>query len=243
MRRLFLYFFLLFGLFSCKSILVNKALKRMHAFDTQVRLIPLEVTDKEVLFLPMHHIGRPLFYKQVGKTLDSLQKQGFVVYYEGVHPNNNLSKEAQDTNDRKLRRMLGVSLNIPYYDTVQKVLLGRYKYKGRHLLTNQPKVSKMGVDSLQAVAADVSVQQLVDKYEKEHGAIELDSCDIATPLTQFSYPCYQGSTSKTEFRKTYVVGYRNTILKEFIAQSKSNKIVLLYGSGHLEDLKQQLANN
>jgi hypothetical protein len=162
------------------------------------------------------------------------------VLYEGLPPYEGLDSITIDKDDRKFRKLTGIYLTT-YYDTINRKLFGKYEYKGKHILTNQPKVAKMGVDTIKAINADISMHELITQFEKVHREIILDSCDYKISLEDPEYNCRRVSPDRSKyFKPDFIIGYRNKKLIEFIDNANSDKILLLYGSGHLKDLVSQL---
>ena len=107
MKRNLILLALAISLASCKSYWFNMALEMLGAYDESVSLTALtnEKEEKTVIFIPMVHYSTELFYKDVIVKIDSLQKEGFYFYFEGM------DVEKKDTVSlRKLRKITGVPL-------------------------------------------------------------------------------------------------------------------------------------
>jgi hypothetical protein len=138
--------------------------------------------SKTVAYIPMKHIGPKEFYANVKCRIDSLQREGYIVYLESVSVKDSLTFEERDTLKMKIRRMMGVTLGKEgYLDTINGRLMGR-KFKNRQGLVNQPPYVKLGVDTLTGKIVDVPMNELVKEYERLYGTIILDACDYTTPF-------------------------------------------------------------
>ena len=60
----------------------DKIFKHKGIYDESIHLETLENDDKEIIFFPIHHLGRDLFYKDVKKKVDSLKKEGYYFFKE-----------------------------------------------------------------------------------------------------------------------------------------------------------------
>ena len=124
-----------------------------------------------------------------------------------------------------------------YLDTTSNIISGKIKYKGKYKLLNQPKYSKLNVDNLTSVRADVDLTELIDEFEKNNGEIKLDSCDFQFSIKSKNYKCRKAKKSLRKiFNKEYIEDYRNKRLAERIIKSKKNKILVIYGNAHLYGL-------
>lgn len=98
MKKSILFVTILILLFtSCKSYLINNYFKSIGVYDDKIRLEKLTVGDKEIVLFGMHHIGKNEFYEDVKSKIDSLKKQDYLFYTEGIKSNfvgkNKLSKQ------------------------------------------------------------------------------------------------------------------------------------------------------
>lgn len=224
---------LLFSAFtSCTLIFPSVALKRTGVFETKSKLKKINFKEKKILFLGMHHIGRKEFYDDVAKKVDSLQKLGYVVFYERVADDKKTDSLIVLKNAMKLRKLMGFSPE-KYLDTTTNIIAGRIKYRGKHKLMNQPSYTKLKVDKLTAIWGDVSMNELITEFEKEHTEIKLDSCDYKFSLRDKNYKCKKIDRDRLrDFKMGYIADYREKHLVNKIIDSKKNKVLVVYGSGH-----------
>ena len=64
------------SVFSCKNHLYNSALQRKGFFSDKIYLSKMANQNKEIVFIPMSHLGTKEFYKDVKFKIDSLKKNG-----------------------------------------------------------------------------------------------------------------------------------------------------------------------
>ena len=129
----------------CLNFKVNLAFKYIGVYDDSVKLSRISNNEKEVVFIPMHHLGTALFYDDVKNKIDSLKKNGYFFYTELI------KGDKKDT--MTIRKMIKLT-GLPYpkdkspgykhfFDSIYK---GRVKLKKE--LMDQPSSSKFGLDSL-----------------------------------------------------------------------------------------------
>jgi hypothetical protein len=184
---------------------------------------------KTVVFIPMKHIGPKEFYANVKHRVDSLQKEGYIVFMESVRVTDSLTDGQKDTLKRKVRKLTGVTLSKEgYLDTINGRLLGR-KFKNRHGLINQPRYSKLGVDTIGGSRiVDVPMNMIIEEYEKQYGTIILNECDFTTPFED-KYKCGRENKAQAD---AMILNHRNRHLADAVLAEKHNKIVILYGALH-----------
>lgn len=239
MRKL-LALFIFSTLTSCSLIFLSVGLKRNGVFDTKSKLKTLKHKEQNILFLGMHHIGRKEFYNDVAKKVDSLQKLGYVVFYEKVANTKKTDTLIALKNAMKLRKLMGIPSG-KYLDTTTNIISGRIKYRGKYKLINQPRYRDLKVDSLTAIWGDVSMNELITEFEKEHSEIKLDSCDYKFSLKDKNYKCKKMDKNKRRsFRMKYVSDYREKHLINKIIESKKKKVLVIYGKAHYFGLWSEL---
>lgn len=180
----------------------------------------------------MHHIGKQEFYDDVSYKIDSLQQKGYTVFYEQVTLDKNMDSVIKDNYSRKFRKLIGLN-GYGYYDTLTGVVSGKYKYKGKEKLVNQPRLAKLITNLESAVNADVELNEVIDIFEIKYGKIELNECDLNTAFRTGEYKC--GKVNKKlrdNFRKDFVLKYRNENLAREITNTTQNNIVVVYGKAH-----------
>jgi len=224
----------LFTLNSCMKIVYNA----IGLEETSADYYMMSNGHKTFAYIPMHHVGTPDFYKSVAQLVDSFQNAGYQVYYEGVG--------RQDADSltiiqykKKLRKAVGINIE-EYYDTTTKKLAGMVTYKGKHTLMNQPKYEDLHVNMEKALNVDLSIIQIIDKYEAHQKPIELSPCDLQTDLNQ-PYNCEELSIKeKRNFLTNYVIEMRDEHLYKNIVESDYDKILIIYGKKHYKGVKKKL---
>ena len=99
----------------------------------------------------------------------------------------------------------------------------------------QPENEELGIDSTD-VNADITLLDLVSKYEDYYGKIHLDSCDLITSLDS-TYACKKKLKGNLN---PVILDYRNVKLAEKLVASEQKKIVVLYGARHIKGMKKLL---
>lgn len=200
---------------------------------------------KQVVFIPMVHIGKPAFYENVRKSVTSLKQQGYILFYEIV------SREVPDS--ALTPTMVANYIDYPAFpiipqDSLAKLiyLLKFRKIAGGYLpglstydaivdqqpilssLTAQPRETLLGGSETDK-NADVSFFQLVRQYENEKGEIVLNEEDFATPLNK-SVPAIAGFSDINHL----IIDFRDDHLARSIHASDSSKIVVMFGLAHMK---------
>lgn len=219
--RLFSVLTFLFSLNSCKLI---KSLTELNK--TTPKLHELKAWDKEILFLPMHHMGKPEFYDNVKEIIKNKKEDGFRVYYELVSTDFTDDDSLRNEIRRKARKIKGFSGT--YKDNASGSYFSKY--------IQQPSYPDLGVDSTD-IWADVNYLQLITYWENVNSKIILDSTDMNTP---FNEKLDRGAFyTKDEFNNVFI-DYRNKHLINIIKNNSDKKILILYGKGHLKNFRKQL---
>lgn len=211
---------------------------RLGLFEKQATLIKFSNQQKEIVYIPMHHVGETSFFKDVTHQLDSLQQLGYVVFYEGVAMSKSIDSLKRDTIFKKARKLLGRSPSKPYIGEDGEIL-GK-KFKALKDLVNQPKGLAIGIDSTTGKNVDVSIDDVVLHYENKYGRIVLDSCDLQTPIND-EYHC--SKLNDRDAKLDVILNFRNNHIFDKILESTSKKIVVLYGARHFEGVFKLLHQN
>ncbi|MEO8770273.1 MAG: hypothetical protein ABI402_09320 [Ferruginibacter sp.] len=223
--------FVIFLFSSCYRIILTS----FGTLEKSVSVKKISNTKKEVVFIPMHHIGKSEFYEDVKKVIDSLRREGYTLYYEAVKVNKENDSLQSDTLRRKMRQVVGADpfaavANGGYLDTVNHTIFNKKLriIKKEHLVNQRSRI-KLGIDTLRDTWADVYLSDLIPAYEKKYGNIVLTDCDFNTNLSD-KYSC-QGN--KNSERKMYALaGYRNEMIVDKILKDANTKIAIVYGSKH-----------
>lgn len=214
-------FFLLLLLMvaSCGKMFLNS--KGSHARELKI----FEKNDQQVVFIGMTHLAKPNFFREVKKQVDSLRKDGYVFFKEGVRYKLNTPDEMKDTLKRKFRQLIGFTIG-DYSDKNNKSL-PKYFTNGDFLMQTDSLIGLRNTDSL----VDMTYNKLIDLHEQKYGKIQLTYCDFQTDFLD-SYNCKDGNAYKKSF---YVVDIARTeYLLTSILESKEKKIAIVYGAGHFK---------
>lgn len=228
---------------SCATIFNKKIIKNLGVENEKTELKFIDNKEQEIIFIPMHHVGRKVYYDDIANKVDSLQKLNFIVFYEGVTYDKEKDSLIRRKSFLKLRKITGFfpQGQQGYLDTTTNIIGGKIKYKGKHKLFNQPSYKQLKVDSLNSIRADVYLTQLINDFEKNYGEIILDSCDYKTDFKDKNYKCKKVKRIfRKKFKNEYMKDYRNKYLAEQIFKSEENKILVIYGDAHYTGLWYQL---
>jgi hypothetical protein len=115
-KTIYITFYLIFlmCIFSCKTL---KTLHEMHKSKAQV--YTYNFNDKEIKFIPMHHVGKKSFYKSVTEKVIAFKKNGYTIYCEKVHADKEKDSITNDLAKRKVRKIMG--LNGTYKENLNRV--------------------------------------------------------------------------------------------------------------------------
>jgi hypothetical protein len=213
-------------LHSCKTVTVLIEMKKKKA-----AVKTYTMGDKEIKFIPMHHVGKQGFYDDVRKKVIKLKAEGYTVFYEMVLPSTTSDSITNDLCKRKMRKIKG--FNGTYKENFDKK--GLFKKS-----VQQPSNEQLGADA-NDIRADVTSVELINEWEKQNGAIILDSVDLFTP--------YDGNYKTKKFytkrqRNNIILGYRNSNLANMVKATTHKKILVLYGMHHKKGFVRLLnANN
>ncbi len=77
-------------------------------------------------------------------------------------------------------------------------------------------------------------------FETKNGTVILDQCDQSTSI-ESDYTCATiNKKLKKDFKKNFILGYRNQNLAKQIAESNSDKLFVIYGARHFKGLVEEL---
>ncbi|MDQ3099885.1 MAG: hypothetical protein M3R08_00740 [Bacteroidota bacterium] len=178
--------------------------------------------EKQIVLIPMHHLGKQEFYDNVRSMVISYKADGYKVYYELISTQFTADSLGKDLIRRKVRKLKG--FNGTYSENAKGSMFEKY--------VQQPAYSDMGISDGD-VRADVDYLELITKWETTHGPIVLDSTDLSTPFTER----YEKGTfySRKQYNETFI-HFRNQRVIDLIKQEPEKRILLLYGAGHRKDL-------
>jgi hypothetical protein len=225
LKKILFYTLFLSLLISCKTVDVLIEIKKKKA-----TINNFSMGDKEIKFIPMHHLGSEDFYFDVREKILKLKSEGYTVFYELVKPSTNIDSVTNDLNRRKMRRIKGFDGN--YKELFSKMGL----FKNSIL---QPSYEILGTDE-NDVRADVTWEQFINEWEKVNGLVILDSIDVNTPFNG----TYKMTRNYTRAQKDKIIlDYRNSYLANMIKETTNKKILVIYGKGHRKGVFKLLSEN
>lgn len=234
MKKLLLILSLLLPAITGYADATDWILKQKGLLDEKAELKMIQWNDKSIAFIGMMHLGKKSFYEDVKRMVDSLQKEGYTVFYEGSFRRRQ-RKELDTVCALKCRKLTGLDATRFYSETVPF-----QAQIAKHQLVDQPDYPDLGVIEEQSVSADLGLKELITAYEKEYRVIELDECDYKSPLGT-KYTCSpMGFGKKVTFQQDFIIDKRNAYVAETIKSSTHNKIVVLYGKAHYRGIRKLL---
>lgn len=231
-----------------QSCLVKALMKKVGIYDKTNTIEKISNGEKDLCFLPMHHIGKQEFYDDTKSKLDSLSKNGYYIFFEGIQGKEMADKNERDIMYKKLRKLSGIDLlkmgkGGGYIDSTgnqsvfENPLLDNRIKKDK--LVNQPASLRKTADSKIGMQVDGSITDMITKYESKYGKIVLDSIDLNIALGD-KYEISKANKISKEKRKYLILDIRNEIITNQIVNSPYKKIVLVYGKGHYEGFMEGL---
>ena len=223
---------------SCAVNHQEELLKNRY-INKKVVLNKISYNNKSLYFLPIRHIGTKDYYQQVTTKIDSLQSLGYHFIFEG----NSLHKSYNSINDNlepylKFRKITGIDILLPY-----SKIPPYSNYCIKYNLIDQPSYSEFGMNESNSKSADLTIKQLIEEYETTYSKIILDPCDYKTNLKE-KYSCSKfDENSKKIFNKEIILKKRNENLVNKIKENKNEKLLIIYGENHFEEVKKLLENN
>ncbi|RST29336.1 hypothetical protein [Chryseobacterium lacus] len=219
--------FLIFSVFVFTSM-DGQLLSRILAGKTGVESIKiLEKDDKRIIYIPTMHIERPEYYSKIKKYVDSVRDEGYVIFYEGLAFDENTKKEDREILQFKLRKLLGYHI----HKTSSEENKSSPKFYKNRKRINQTEAD-LGIKP-DDVRADMTINKLIQEYEKKYGSLKLTACDLKTPLNS-KYKCKDDKEFLAKGSAVFTVSheFRDAYLMQLILNSNEKKILLLYGKAH-----------
>jgi|SRR5690606_3734640 len=216
--------------FGCKENLYNTALKRKGLFNDTIHLAKVKKGDKEIVYIPMQHIGTVLFYKDVKHKIDSLKNNNYFFYLEKVNV------EITDTiSIRKFKKMTNIPMvKNGYMDSMDSIV----KTKLKKELINQPTYEALGLDSLNSKNVDVSLKDMISYYESNFSEIILEPCDYKTSI--YNRTDCKNFKKNTIFETEIIYNFRDKHIVDEIQNDNHNKIAIIYGKNHFIGITKRL---
>lgn len=215
----------------CKSITQNYIKTYLYLKRGSFTIAKYEKDNKKVLLVPMVHLNTTGYYENVKNKIDSLRADGYVFFYEGIDclEENNTDVEYQM---RKFRKITGFAL-MNYFDEDNEAD-DHLKIEG---MVFQGDVD-YGLRKEEDINADYTLTELIETFEVKKGIIDLNECDLSVPLGK-KYTCTKINDKNSKF---LIEDIRNNYLYNEIEKSIYPKIVVVYGSSHINWLHTKLIN-
>lgn len=224
----------LFSLLSCTSFKVNLAFKIKGVYDDDVKLSKVTNEEKEVIFIPMHHLGTKLFYDDVKTKIDSLKKIGYFFYTEEVKGN-----KKDSITVRKSIKLTGIPFsrnNAGYKHFFDSIYKGKVKYKKE--IFDQPSPSKFGLDESNSKTVDVTLKEMIDYYESKYGEIKLEPCDFEKSF--YEKPSCKHKPAGEKVRDDVYLDFRNRNVIKTLFNDDHKKVAIIYGAEHFRGIREEL---
>lgn len=167
----------------------------------------------------MIHIEKPGFFEEIRLYLDSLKREEYVVFYEGVS-RGDVDSMRLDTVLRKFRRVTGINLDR-YYSNEELFSSGKYTLQT---------LGNLGLTTDRDINVDINYNELITEYESRYGEIILTDYDRQTGLAEKYKRRKAGREEYSEWDMTNTI--REDAIIEGVLNSHHQKIVLLYGVSH-----------
>lgn len=220
-------FFCIGMLSSCRPLMYKLTVKGKTAVD-KATLMVHQAEKREIILIPMMHTASPAYYEEVKNYLDTLRNKGYIVYYEGIgaiDPEMLADSLCQkyDTIERKFRKVTGMYLTD--YDRSDNRSLP-FKTRNKQVSETPELKGITGKD----IRADLSVAELVRRYEAEKGEIVLTDYDFQTGLLDK----YKLSRAEREKYSSFFMlqELRNDYVGELLRMNRHTKVAIVYGAGH-----------
>lgn len=240
MKKIIVIFIIITSLFSgC----IRPLLRKVGMIDNKATLKKIKFDGKDILFLPLVHISQQPFYDSCKKLIGSLSNKGYYIFGEGIGSESILKGEKTESYQdtiymKKIRKIVGI--DIAHYQKTEFFV----KFSDKYNLVVQPKDLYPKEDPL-GKGVDYTTKQLIEVYEKTKGEVILNDYDKNTKIGEE----YKGEKmtridkdNEKYFLNEVSVNKRNEYIVEEVRKSVHNKILLVYGSGHYDGLKQLLEN-
>ncbi len=220
-KNVILLLMVFFTLSSCQRLLLMATVKS----DITKELKTLESPDKKktLVFFPMVHMGKKGYYESCKKHIDSLRKEGYTFFCEGMQDFSGIDSLERDTTYRKVRKLLGFYLGGKGYKNKDNKSLSAHLRNNSYIEQDYAKMGLKATDKF----VDYDYYNWVKDYEKAKGKIILTDCDFETPLTE-KYKCNRDDVSYHFATSTL----RDQRLVKTILESKNAKIAVIYGRQH-----------
>jgi hypothetical protein len=227
-------YLILFSLLGCTSFKVNLAFKHVGVYDDNVKLSKVTNEEKNVIFIPMHHLGTKSFYDDVQTKIDSLKMMGYFFYTEEVKGN-----KKDSITVRKSIKISGIPFsrnNEGYKHFFDSIYKGKVKFKKEIL--DQPSPSKFGLDESNSKTVDITLKEMIDYYESKYGEIKLEPCDFEKSFYEKPNCKYKPAVKKV-VDEVYI-NFRNKNIIKTLVNDYHKKVAIIYGAKHFQGIREEL---
>lgn len=207
-------------LYSCRSLITHYHINKAWNIKKNLKVLKNKETSQTIVFFPMIHIGKPEYYENCKKIIDSLRSNGYSFFYENLKMDPSVDSISKSVYNKKIRSIVGFN---PFLTKGNESLPDIYKKKNLVMQDYRSMGLKRNDTNL-----DLFKNQIIDYVEKKYGPIILTECDFTTGELE-KYNCKNNNKALTfsltnEFRDPYIA---NEVIK-----LKDKKIVLIYGKMH-----------
>lgn len=205
---------------------LEDALKLMKATRPETQTI--KWNNKSIVFVPIAHASTPEFYNGVKSVVSDYKAKGYTVFYEQVTraAKNDKASGKPDTLSLKFRKLIGLEPTRETYAILKNFFPG---------IIVQPEYKELGITPSD-LNADISLEQLVGKYEALYGPVELNNCDFETEEGGIGYNCGKLNNDL----EPVILDYRNEHVAGLVKSSKADKILIIYGAKHVPGMMKLL---
>lgn len=221
---------------------MHKTLEKIKVYSDEINYeVDMIKDNKELKIIPLRHLGTPKYYDNLKGVLSKYQNLGYVVFYEIMRSNN-----ANDIVQRKFRKILPLKINLDSKEQLnyKEILLKKSRkidpnFEFKQNVIPQPQYNFLITDLNNSKNVDITIEEFVNEYERLNGAVVLDSCDYINNWSE--------STCETDERakglNKIMIDYRNNNVVDNVLSATNNKILILYGEGHVKGIKKGLLKN
>lgn len=208
---------------------LEDALKLMKATRPETQAI--EWKHKSIIFVPIAHASTPEFYNGVKSVVSNYKAKGYTVFYEQITRAAKKEETAgkPDTLALKLRKLVGLEPTRQTYAILKNFFPG---------IVAQPEYKDLGVTASD-LNADISLEQLVGKYEDLYGPVALNNCDFETKTGVLGYNC--GALGNDI--EPVILDYRNENVARLVKSAVTDKILVVYGAKHIPGIIKLLSED
>ena len=229
-----LIYLTVFILFGCTTFKVNLAFKLLGLYDDNIKLTKVTNEEKEVIFFPMHNLGKKLFYDDVKGKIDSLKNIGYFFYTEEVKGN-----KKDSITVRKSIKLTGIPYaknNAGYKHFFDSIYNGKVKFKKE--IFDQPTPAKFGLDESNSKNVDVTLKEMIDYYESKYGEIKLEPCDFEKSF--YEKPNCKSKPVDKKVKDDVYLNFRNKNIINTLLNDNHKKVAIIYGADHFKGIREEL---